>query len=346
MRNRPRRSKPRGAHQPDVAGGAPSGSIAPAGRAHQDELSQLARWPSDSVIVVGEPCPAFQPRAPAGHFRPFPYRPDTLADGWSTDAFTVRAASVRGYAHRYDGTPRQDDFAIALAGQPQRVIIAVADGVSSAPQSHLGATYVSRYVVQWLAASAGAPTSAIDWPHLIESAAWALVEHAAAISGHESLDAEEAERLVATTLVCAVVEPCADRSVKVQIVSVGDSAAWILREGQFESVVGSKSPNDGGVTSSLVSGLPRVPVDVSATSAVFGPDDVLLLGTDGFGDPLGSGDGAVGDLFRSLLTDRIPSVIEFAHVLDFSRITFDDDRTLVALWPVQVESDSKGGDEA
>jgi hypothetical protein len=60
----------------------------------------------------------------------------------------------------------------------------------------------------------------------------------------------------------------------------------------------------------------------------------LLIGTDGIGDPLGAGQGGVGDLFRDVLTKpTVPSLIEFAHAVDFSRETFDDDRTLVAVWP-------------
>ena len=33
------------------------------------------------------------------------------------------------------------------------------------------------------------------------------------------------------------------------------------------------------------------------------------------------------------LCPSVPSLIEFAHAVDFSRETFDDDRTLVAVWP-------------
>jgi hypothetical protein len=61
---------------------------------------------------------------------------------------------------------------------------------------------------------------------------------------------------------------------------------------------------------------------------------VLLIATDGIGDPLGTGQGGVGNLFREVLTKPTPpSLIEFAHAVDFSRETFDDDRTLVAVWP-------------
>ena len=50
-----------------------------------------------------------------------------------------------------------------------------------------------------------------------------------------------------------------------------------------------------------------------------GLDDVLLLGTDGIGDPLGAGHGGVGNLFREVLGGSSPSLIEFAHAVDFSR---------------------------
>jgi hypothetical protein len=80
-----------------------------------------------------------------------------------------------------------------------------------------------------------------------------------------------------------------------------------------------------------------VPKELTPAVAEIGPGDVLLIGTDGIGDPLGSGEGGVGNLFRDLVTGPTapPSLIEFAHAVDFSRETFDDDRTLVAVWPKQ-----------
>jgi hypothetical protein len=38
----------------------------------------------------------------------------------------------------------------------------------------------------------------------------------------------------------------------------------------------------------------------------------------------------------------VPSLIEFAHMVDFSRETFDDDRTLVAVWPRRPDSTDTG----
>ena len=189
-----------------------------------------------------------------------------------------------------------------------------------------------RYAVQWLAQAVGEPTASTDWHALVQSTAWALIEQAASIRGTEDRSAEDTERLLATTLVCAVIDHDNAGGGLVHIVGVGDSGAWILREGSFHRIEGGKTEGDG-LSSSAVSGLPRVPTEVTARSDRLLPGDVLLLGTDGFGDPLGVGDGEVGNLFRSVLSGRVPPLLEFGHALDFSRETFDDDRTLVAVWP-------------
>jgi len=139
---------------------------------------------------------------------------------------------------------------------------------------------------------------------------------------------------MSTTLLCAVIEVGQEGNLTAFIACVGDSGAWILRNGEFESVIGGKSVGEGGISSSAVVGLPQVPTNLHATVVDVGPGEVLLLGTDGFGDPLGNGSGGVGNLFRELLGGpQPPSLLEFARALDFSRETFDDDRTLVAVTP-------------
>jgi hypothetical protein len=86
------------------------------------------------------------------------------------------------------------------------------------------------------------------------------------------------------------------------------------------------------VISSAVASLPRIPARIAPAGVGLSPDSVLLIGTDGFGDPLGDGDGKLGRLFAENLRTP-PHGRGLAHLLDFSRETFDDDRTLVALWP-------------
>jgi len=80
--------------------------------------------------VVGDPIFDFEPKPPELR----PYRADTVCDGWSTPRFTMRLASVRGYSHRYAGTPRQDEADVAFHPATGAVVFAVADGVSGAHQ--------------------------------------------------------------------------------------------------------------------------------------------------------------------------------------------------------------------
>jgi serine/threonine protein phosphatase PrpC len=295
------------------------------------ELARMS-WASDAPVVVGQPVSVFEPRAiNETEHRTAPYRADTVLDGWSTKHFVIRGGAVRGYAHRYYGAPRQDDFAIYSKPEANRLIVAVADGVSAAKESHLGATTAVRYATQWLASVD--ERAEIDWQLLIESTAWQLIEQAAAILGLETADAARAERILATTLVCAVVDAQPDGVLHARVAAIGDSGAWVLNRAGYHRVEGGKSEIEGGLSSSAVSGLPRVPAAIDVAEVMVTPDSVLLLGTDGFGDPLGDGSGEVGNLFKATLLGRLPTITEFGHVLDFSRDQFDDDRALVAVWP-------------
>lgn len=284
-------------------------------------------------ITVGSPSPTVEPSAIATDYCSLPFRPDVVIDGWSTDAMTVRGVSQRGHLHRYNGAPRQDDFAIHLLPDG-RVIVLVADGVSGAPQSHLGASAAVKQAAEWLHSQLGDEVGGTDWLGLLKSTAWALNERAQSLLGLDVPDPVRAEQELATTLVCAIVEPTGAGTLRAYLVSAGDSAAWLLTAGQFVEILAGKTPAASGIASSAVIGLPRVPSDVTPQVVDVADGDVLLIGTDGIGDPLGTGQGGVGDLFRDVLTKAsAPSLIEFAHAVDFSRETFDDDRTLVAVWP-------------
>jgi serine/threonine protein phosphatase PrpC len=284
-------------------------------------------------ITVGSPSPAVEPSAIATEYSSLPFRPDVVIDGWSTDTMTVRGVSQRGHLHRYNGAPRQDDFAVHRLPDG-RVIVLVADGVSGARQSHIGASAVTKQAADWLHSNLGDDVGHTDWAALLKSAAWALTERAQSLLGLDEPDPVRAEEELATTLVCAVIEPTGAHTLRAYLVGVGDSVAWLLSAGQFIEVLTGKTTPTAGVSSSAVVGLPRLPSETIPMVVDIAENDVLLIATDGIGDPLGSGQGGVGNLFRDLLTrPAAPSLIEFAHAVDFSRETFDDDRTLVAVWP-------------
>ncbi|GGL95956.1 hypothetical protein GCM10010129_44770 [Streptomyces fumigatiscleroticus] len=283
------------------------------------------RW---DPLVVGTPLPAFAPRPATG----LSYRPDTVCDGWSTEALDLRLASVRGYQHRYDGRPREDDAAAGWEQRTGTVVFAVADGVSDARQPHIGSQLACRSAVDELLAQVKAGDGRVtDWNKLLSTVHWQLREQAGRLLRTPDVSIEETAGLLATTLVAGAATPT-PTGVEVSLVSVGDSGVWMIKHEQLYPLAGGKRTGPDGLVSSAVQPLPYVPGEVTPYPVSLDPGTVLLIGTDGFGDPVGDGRGEVARLFATELSRPVPP-LGFAHLLDFSRETFDDDRTLVALWP-------------
>jgi serine/threonine protein phosphatase PrpC len=273
---------------------------------------RLARGP----LTIGEPSPAIEPRLAAGE----PYRPDTIADGGSAFGLTVRAASVRGLAKRFVGGPRQDDLCLAVHEATGTLIAAVADGVSAAARSDLGAALAVRYATA--AVARHLDVGVIDWTNVFEQAAWALLSE----EGRLGADAGS----LATTLLVAAISAGDPGGVTVQVAAVGDSPAFILRERNYDLVVGVR-PHDDELIGGGVLALPRDAGSPEVGACSLGPGEALLLCTDGVALPLAGGEGELGrTLARELSTP--PDVVDFARLLDFSRSTYDDDRTLIAVW--------------
>jgi hypothetical protein len=286
-----------------------------------------APWPRITVDVPGI---EFEPRPPGQFEYDFP---DTECDGWSTPDFTVRSASVRGASHRFYRRPRQDAARVAAHEASGAVVFAVADGVSSATDAQLGAVEACRAAVERLLdlLSRG---GALDFDGVARHAAERLRQLTQwRLTTSDPVPPGVAARWFATTLVAGVVLPGAGGP-EVRLCRIGDSGAWVLdrARGSYTALFGSKTGSDTDLVSNAVVPLPHVPERVEHASVRLSPDSLLLVGTDGFGDPLGDGDGEVGALFARHLAVP-PTPLRLAHVLDFSRETFDDDRTLVAVWP-------------
>jgi serine/threonine protein phosphatase PrpC len=281
---------------------------------------RLARGP----VTIGEPAAVIEARLASGE----PYRPDTVADGGEAFGLTVRAASVRGLSKRYTGGPRQDDICLRLHADSGTLVAAVADGVSGASRSDLGAALAVRYATAAVARQLDDRCASVDWGPVFEHAAWALVEEHRRASGDASAGVDEAGRSLATTLLVAAV-----RGSDVQVAAVGDSPAFVLAGKEYDSVVGSPPESADGLVGGGVESLPRFGGADALQTARRQLDrgSVLLLCTDGLALPLAGGTGEVGlALARELA--RPPDVVDFARLLDFSRSTYDDDRSLIAVW--------------
>jgi serine/threonine protein phosphatase PrpC len=303
----------------------PVAASAPASSRPRRSEAAPASW---SAPRLEPPGPIFEPKPSLSQA----YRPDTVADGWSTPDFTVRLASVRGYDHRYSGAPRQDDMAVVHHVRTGAVVFAVADGVSAAPLSHIGATAACRAAISAMIAGLESESRRVDWQALVQTAAWQICEQAKLVLALPEVDTAVADEQMATTLVCGMVVPTS-AGPEVSLIQVGDTSAWRLRGATFDNLLTPKYHADAAISSSAVTALPRLP-QVSPRVGTLADDEVLLVGTDGFGDPLGDGAGVVGRHFAEALAD-VPPILRFANDLDFSKETFDDDRTLFALWPRQ-----------
>jgi Protein phosphatase 2C len=268
---------------------------------------RLARGP----LTIGEPAPSIEPRLAAGE----PYRPDTIADGGTAFGLTVRAASIRGLAKRFAGGPRQDDLCLGLHSATSTLIVAVADGVSAAPRSDLGAALAVRYAAAAVARQLDA--GEVDWPNVFDQSAWALVSEAGRLG-------EDAGSLATTLLVATVAAN------GVAVAAVGDSPAFRLHRREYDPIVGQPALDDG-LIGGAVAALPRDARALQTGSCALESGDVLLLCTDGVALPLAGGDGELGRTLARELA-RPPDVVDFARLLDFSRSTYDDDRTLIAVW--------------
>jgi hypothetical protein len=268
---------------------------------------RLARGP----LTIGEPAPSIEPRLAMGE----PYRPDTIADGGVMFDLTVRAASVRGLAKRFVGGPRQDDLCLGVHLASSTLIAAVADGVSGAARSDLGAALAVRYATAAVARQLD--DGSVDWPGVFDQAAWALVSEA------RRLDEDPAA--FATTLLVATVQPDG-----IAVAAVGDSPAFRLRRKDYDPIVGQPALDDE-LIGGAVAALPRDAGTLETGSCALESGDVVLLCTDGVALPLAGGDGELGHTLARELA-RPPDVVDFARLLDFSRSTYDDDRTLIAVW--------------
>lgn len=139
----------------------------------------------------------------------------------------------------------------------------------------------------------------------------------------------------ASTLVCAAISKC-DNGLRGHVLSIGDSGSWTVTASGVELVEGGKGESDSAISSSAVNPLPLVPENLDTVYFETTGDETVLFGTDGVGDPLSGGDGPLSDLFVRRLYKRVPSITEFCHLVDFSKAGFNDDRTLVAVWPAHI----------
>ncbi len=259
-----------------------------------------------------------------------PYRPDAIADAWSGEWFALRAASIRGDAHRSRGTPRQDDFAAALVPGADAVVIAVADGVSAAVRSHLGATTAARVAVDEASRQLRAG-QAVEWNDLVNRVAWSVLE----VSSREGSPGPPDRRGLeyATTLCVAIVERSASHTM-LEAVAVGDTSCLVASSGGVKRLVGGPSSDrNAALFVNETEALPRVPHHLRAVRCELRTGRVVLIATDGIFGLDAESHLDVMRRLRRLAAPARPDMLTFAQLVEGGFATdADDDRTMVAIW--------------
>lgn len=298
--------------------------------------------------MIGDPGRAFTRivPSPTGHLGV----PDTILDGVTvadpegSPRLVLRAASGRGLSHQQYGDPRQDAYAFDLSEDGRHLVALVADGVSAAPWSHVGARIATEegcaHVAKLLVGMAAVD---IPWREVFVMLSERMQDACATLPSSEAcdveLDAHQVAQKMAATIIAGVVglTPDEEGSFPVTVVRLGDTSAWLLDQTDGWVPLGDVKNAGNVIAESATACLPLVPEEepvVVATS--LDPGAAFFLLSDGVGDPLGAGKGEVGAALQQLWTTP-PHPLDFAAQVCFGRKTFDDDRAAVGVWPVPAE---------
>ncbi|MBA9002500.1 protein phosphatase 2C domain-containing protein [Thermomonospora cellulosilytica] len=295
--------------------------------ARREDRSSPAEAPFPGPVKFGK----VHPRAgePRGLPQVEQAVPDTVLDLADFDGLAVRAASLRGDDHRWTGKPRQDSlglWTVSRQDRPDLLVAAVADGVGSRSLSHLGSSWACRLFREQIAAHAAEVLVQDDIEDLgrriAERIAAAMIERA----GREGLERRE----LSTTLVGAAVEltpPPGPR--RCFLVRVGDSTAYLLREGGFGEAF-DDARDDEEIVGSATAALPTSVGRVQTAVETVGADDVLVLCTDGLVGPMRNDE--VRDRLVRCWSGPVPGALEFGWQVGFRARSFGDDRTAVCVW--------------
>jgi len=222
----------------------------------------------------------------------------------------IRAATVRGVAHAFDGTPAQDACGITWNQERQSLIAAVADGLGSKPDSG----DVAHHAVAGVLREGQRLATGKDFAAILEPAA-----------GHVRRFVEKNQFSGATTLVLSEIRPTPDGA-EVTVSAVGDSEAWFLHDGTWTVLHHERRSDGENVTRHLPS-----QARGRARRVRVPHGSVVVLASDGFASALGMDGSPLG---RELAARwrQPPPPVEFLAQVGFEDEYFTDDRTAVAVW--------------
>lgn len=233
--------------------------------------------------------------------------------------FVVRGAAVRGIGHARNGMPGQDVAGAMWDENRQSLLVTVADGLGSLPNSDRVALLVATDALR-------VPGSHLDQKSELSARAH-LIFRDIADNTERTMTGEGLNG--ASTLVVAEIRPAPrNGGAYVTVCGVGDSEAWYLTDGRWHVLHHERGHREENATRQLPGYTdPRILENIPVASG-----SVLLLGTDGFASALGSE--TASPLSRELAGRwrKTPPPLEFLTHVDFVEDGRVDDRAVVAVW--------------
>ena len=263
-----------------------------------------------------------------------PWRlPSVTADAGELGRWWLAAGSLAGGGHLHRGQSGQDSYSFALTSDGAGLVVAVADGLGSRPETaQLGALVAARLLCHELAqhstdmlfdVSSGSVHGAV---HTVNRQ---LTEVCQRLDGRLS-----AQELATTVAACITAgDPGDPRRL---FVRVGDCAAFMLRGDGFVPVF----DRDGGPTNVVTAALPtdggELPDGSVQTARVDEGAGAVVLTTDGVCEDIY--DSPTVRAWLASRWSRPCEVMAFVDALRYRRQGSHDDRTALVVWPPQPAS--------
>lgn len=259
---------------------------------------------------------------------------DVLSDVGTIGDLAVAAVTSRGHKHRLDGTPCQDAFHLRSADSPSGsfAVVAVCDGVGSAPQSHLGSQRLSRTITLQLAERLERGDD--DPDRLLADALASSVAQIADWAASRGVRMRDLE----TTLTVALVPAATNATSEAIIAWIGDSPAFLGRATKWLPL--TRTGATEAVASSATRGtLTADPEVLEVRRVPLQPGERLLLCSDGIGAFIGdeAANLALGEHLGRTLASPC-DLTELVRQTTFDLRSADDDRTLAVIWKAPADT--------
>ncbi|WP_187399621.1 protein phosphatase 2C domain-containing protein [Micromonospora sp. AP08] len=257
------------------------------------------------------------------------------ADGGLFAGLTARVATIRGRAHQFHGERGQDAFGLSATRDGRWVVGAVADGLGSTVHADQAAQTAVRSVVKIASDIVDdVPPARWEWNMILREVGRS-VEVATRSLGRPLPAANPARRQrplgpPATTLTVVVVPANGVAGTGV-VVGVGDSPAYLLRSGAWRRLLPQDSQPASAGADNATDALPAAAPAMRLVSFDWRPGDLVVVASDGFGNALAGGGTPLGAALAEAWQEP-PSLLGFLRDVDFRLSTFNDDRTVLALW--------------